>query len=389
MKIVVSAGEVSGDYHGSYLVKELLSLNPHLLFLGLGSERLAAAGVDVRFDISRRGTIGLFEALPNILPVYFIFLKMKRLILEEKPDLVLLIDSQGFNVPLARFCKKAGIKTAYYIPPHEWLWGTPKGARLVAEAADLIVAIFEKERDSYRAAGANVVYFGHPLVDLVRSALTKSEARKLIFAGEPDIIPDRQKTVISICPGSRTQEIKGLLPLLLKSAALIAAELPDARFLIPAASRQIRNDIDELVRAVKPSLPNLKVLDRQPYDALIASDLAICASGTINLEASILGVPNIMVYKLSPLTFFVGKYLLRIADRLKYFSMPNILLNECVVPELTMSRANPKEISREAIYILRDQGHSRQIQNAFSRLRASLGSPGVIRRCAQAILNFT
>lgn len=168
MKIMVSAGEVSGDVHGSYLIKEFKKLRPDIFFFGMGSERLAAEGVDVKFDITKRGTIGILEALPNILPVYSTFLKMKKLLLREKPDLVLLIDSQGFNMPFAKFCKKAGFKTVYYIAPQEWLWGTPRGIKRVADTVDLIVAIFQKEYEAYRAAGANVVYFGHPLVDIVK-----------------------------------------------------------------------------------------------------------------------------------------------------------------------------------------------------------------------------
>ena len=206
---MISAGEVSGDVHGSYLVKELKKLRSDIFFFGMGSERLAAEGVDVKFDISKRGTIGMVEVLPNILPIYLTFLKMKKLLLKEKPDLVLLIDSQGFNMPFAKFCKKVGIKTVYYIAPQEWLWGSPRGVKKVAETLDLIIAIFEKEYEIYKNTGARVVYFGHPLVDMVQAKMTKENARQVFFGDE--ICPS---PVIAICPGSRRQEIRGLLPIL-------------------------------------------------------------------------------------------------------------------------------------------------------------------------------
>lgn len=370
MKIMLSAGEVSGDVHGYYLVRELKKLRPDIYFFGMGSERLAAEGVDIKFDICKRGTIGILEALPNLFPIYSTFLKMKNLLLKEKPDLVLLIDSQGFNMPFAKFCKKAGFKTVYYIAPQEWLWGTQRGVNKVAKAIDLIVAIFEKEFEIYKKAGANVVYFGHPLIDI-------------------DIVNGRNplavngKPVISICPGSRTQEIKGLLPILLKAGELIKKELPEAEFLVPVSSRKLFQEIFDLVGDFRP-----KAVFEQTYDALAASDLAICSSGTINLEASLLGTPNIMVYKLSPLTYFIGMYILKIGQKIKYFSMPNILLEKLVIPELVMKDAMPEKIAAEALDILRNANRREEMKRSFEELRAKLGSPGVIARAAESILDF-
>ena len=371
MKILVSAGEVSGDVHGSYLVKELKKLKPDIYFFGMGSERLAAEGMEVRFDISKRGTIGIFEALPNLLPVYLTFLKMKKLLLQEKPDLVLLVDSQGFNMPFAKFCKKAGFKTVYYIAPQEWLWGTLRGIKHVAGTVDLIVAIFEKEYEAYKKAGANVVYFGHPLVDSVKAAVKAgNEARS-------------PKPVVSICAGSRSQEIKGIFPILLKAAELIKKDIPDAEFIMPVPSTKIIEQMFPLVGDFHP-----KAIAGQTYDILAASDLAICTSGTINLEASLLGTPNIMVYKLSPLTRFIGKYLLGIERKIKYFSMPNILLDEKVIPELVMGEANPERIAEEALSILKDKARREKMKNSFAKLKSQLGSEGVIRRIAETILAF-
>ncbi len=376
-KIMISAGEVSGDTHGTFLVRELKKLNPDIYFFGMGSEKLLAEGVDVKFDLTKRGTIGIFEALPNIIPIYIIYKKLVWLMEKERPDLLLLIDSQGINMPLAKAAKKLGIKTVYYIAPQEWLWGTARGVKKVAKTVDLIVSIFEKEHTIYKQAGGNSVYLGHPLLDIVKPSLSREEARKQFLGKE-------EGPVIALCPGSRTQEIEGLFPILLKAGERIKKELPAARFLIPAASTNMIKKIFGLIGDFRP-----KAIVGHTYDILAASDLALCTSGTINLEASILGTPNIMAYKLSPITYFIGKHILKLGEKLRYFSMPNILMEQRVIPELVMEQANPKQISEEALSILIDSVRQQQMRASFSTLRSKLGSPGVISRCAQEILRFS
>lgn len=377
MKIMVSAGEVSGDLHGSYLVRELKKIDPDIYFFGLGSDRLRAAGVDIRFDVASRGTIGIFEALPHALPIFFVFRRLVDLLKKEKPDFLLLIDSQGINMPLARAAKRLGIKTIYYIPPQEWLWGTPAGLNEVVKIVDLIIAIFEKEFIAYKKAGGNVIYFGHPLLDIVKPSLQRAELRKK-FLGT-----DENNFMISLCPGSRIQEINTLLPILIKSAKIIKKRIPRSTFFIPAASDYIAKIISNRLGSFKNQL-----VIGQTYDLLFASDLALCASGTVNLEASILGVPNIMIYKLSPLTYFIGKHILKIDKKLPFFSMPNIILNENVIPELVMGKADPSTIANEAISILSSPSRISQIKNSFSRLKYLLGEPNVLPNISKSIFQF-
>lgn len=372
-KIMLSAGEVSGDVHGTYLVRELKKLLPDAYFFGMGSEKLLAEGVDVKVDIARRGTIGIFEALPNVIPVYFAYLKMVSLLKSEKPNLLILIDSQGINLPLAKAAKKLGIKTVYYVAPQEWLWGTPKGVKKVSAAIDLIVSIFEKEHEIYKQAGGNSVYFGHPLIDLVKASQSRDTLRQ-------EYLGKTAGPVISLCPGSRPQEIKGLLPILLKAGEEIKKQISAASFIIPAASTDMIKMIFKFIGDFRP-----KAVIGQTDDILAASDLAICTSGTINLEASILGVPNIMVYKLSPITYLIGKYILKIGEKLPYFSMPNLLLEEKAIPELVMQDANPPTIAAEALSILQDPARQQKMQQQFEKLRHKLGQPGVIARCAKEI----
>ncbi|MFH1542329.1 MAG: lipid-A-disaccharide synthase, partial [bacterium] len=282
-KIMISAGEVSGDTHGKYLVRELKKLDPNIYFFGMGSEQLLAEGVDVKVDITKKGSVGILEALPNIVPVYIAFLKMVALMKHVRPDILILIDSQGINMPLAKRAKQLGIRTVYYIAPQEWLWGTDKGVKKVAETVDSIISIFAKEHAVYEKAAANTQYFGHPLIDIVKPTLSKDETRK-------QFLGTTEGPVISLCPGSRTQEIKKLFPILLRAGEIIQKECPQAKFLIPAASNNIIKEIFGLIKDFRP-----KAVVGHTYDILNASDVAICTSGTINLEASILGTPNIMV----------------------------------------------------------------------------------------------
>ncbi|OGC06982.1 lipid-A-disaccharide synthase [candidate division WOR-1 bacterium RIFCSPLOWO2_02_FULL_46_20] len=377
-KIMVSAGEVSGDIHGTHLVREIKRLDPNIYFFGMGSEKLLAEGVDIKVDITKRGTVGIFEAIPNIIPVYLAYKRMASLLRQEKPDLLILIDSQGINMPLAKAAKKLGIKTTYYIAPQEWLWGTERGVKKVSETIDLIISIFEQEHKAYKRAGGKSVYFGHPLIDIVRPELTKEETIS-------QFIGKASGPIISLCPGSRPQEIKGLFPILLKAGELIQKEIPNAKFLIPAASTGMIKEIFNLISEdFRP-----KAVVGHTYDILAASDLAICTSGTINLEASILDTPNIMVYKLHPLTYWLGKYVLKLGEKLKYFSMPNMLLDERVIPELVMRDANPSKIAATAMAILKDKKRQEQMKTDFVDLKLKLGQPGVISRCAEAVTALT
>lgn len=377
MRVMFSAGEISGDLHASFLLKELKKLLPGVYFFGMGGEKLSAAGCDVKLDITALGSIGLFEALPHIFSLNSALSRMKSLLSKERPDLLILVDSQGFNMPLAAVARSLGIKTCYYIPPQEWLWGTPRGLKKVVERIDLVLAIFEKEYLSYKNAGARVFYFGHPLLDIVGPTLSRSEARK-------EFLGDYTGSVVALCPGSRTQEIRALLPLFLGVARILKRQFPKIRFLMPVASSWAKEKILRSLSNV--SLP-INIVEDHNYDVLNCSDLVIAASGTINLESSILGIPNIMVYKLSLLSYLIGKYILKIDKKISFFSMPNILLNEKVIPELIMSSSSPENIAAVALPFLTDPSVRKKTVDGLSRVKARLGSTGAISRCAATIVD--
>ncbi|OGC03427.1 lipid-A-disaccharide synthase [candidate division WOR-1 bacterium RIFOXYA12_FULL_43_27] len=373
MKILVSAGEVSSDLYGSFLVKEIVrtSRDLSLQILGMGGEKLAAAGMDVRCDIIERSSVGLVETLPNIPAIYLVLRKMISLLDKEKPDLVLAIDSQGFNLPLLREAKKRGIKTAYFIPPQEWLWGTEENLKKVVAVCDLIIEIFEDGYKAYKENGGNVKYFGHPILDIAKSTLPKETFLKK--HGLKNAFP-----IISLGLGSRKQELKKLLPKILKTAELVAKEFRGAQFLIPLSNTKFRKTIE---RHLKKYKINAKTIEDSSYNILNASDLLITKSGTINVEACVLNIPNIMMYEVHPFTYWIAEKVLKIKVP-PYFSLPNLIAKEKIIPEFVQKEADPKKIAAEAVKILKNP---QEIKIRMQKVTAALGSPGAIKKISAEI----
>jgi lipid-A-disaccharide synthase len=362
---MMSAAEVSADLLASSLARELKGCD----LFGMGGEKMRSAGVDIRIDITEKSSIGIVEAI-KYLPFQLSTLRaMKNMILSEKPDALILVDAQGFNMPLAAFAKKQGIRTIYYIAPQEWLWGTKKGIRKVAGAIDLIISIFKKEHELYKANGGNSVYFGHPLLDIVRSNMGRQD-----FCRKFGLNPHEK--IIALCPGSRHHEIKNLLPILLD----VAGRIKGAQFVLPISYSKFKNEIED--QLARTSL-NIKVIEGYNHDILANSDLVIAKSGTIILECVCLNTPVIMFYKLSPLTYYIGRYLLGI--KLDHYSMPNILAGRMVVPEYVMGQANADNIYNEAVRILADPQKARA---GYAEIRSLLGNTGATEKAAKKIIEF-
>lgn len=365
LKIMMSALEVSGDVHASFLAKELMDCQ----LFGMGGEKMKAAGVDVRIDATEKSTVGIFESLKYIPSHLATLRKLKKMMEYEKPDAIIFIDAQGFNMLLADHAKKMGVKTIYYIAPQEWLWGTKKGVDKVIGKIDLIISIFKKEHEIFSAAGGNSVYFGHPLLDIVKKNLDRED-----FCKKFNIDP-REK-IVALCPGSRYHEIKDLLPVLMD----VAGKMNGAQFVLPVSSSKF---MDPIKSRISRSKLNIKVIEGSSYDVLGNSDLAIASSGTIILECVCLGTPVIMFYKLSPVTYYIAKYLLKI--KLPFYSMPNLLAGRMVVPEFIMGEATSDNLYNAALDILKDPAKAKK---GFDEVRAFLGSPGAIRKSAQKIIEF-
>lgn len=375
IKIMMSAGEVSGDIHGAALARELKKLNSALHLFGMGGEKMRLAGVDIKYDLSAKGTVGIVEILKFLPSILLGFFVMKRLLKKERPDLLVLIDYQGFNMMLAKYAKKLGIKTVYYIAPQEWLWGTTKGVKKVVATIDKLLCIFEDESRIYKENGGNAVYVGNPNVDTARPGSTKEDFCKT--AGLNPKFP-----IFGIFPGSRHQELDTLLPVFAGAAQLIKKKIPNAQFIIALSSLQFKKKISSFLEKRRINIP---VVYGRSHDILGSSNVAIAASGTIIMEASIINTPAIMAYKISAVTYFIAKHIVKI--KLPYFTMPNIIANKMIVPEIMQSEATGQNIADKAVQLLTDQEAIKNIKEGYRQVRSRLGAPGAVKRAAEEILS--
>jgi len=366
------AGEVSGDLHGSLLARSLKVLAPDIKLFGMGGPRMKEMGVDIKFDVIRYANIGIWENAKN----YFftmrrVFHKIKKVVQVENPRCIVLIDYQGFNLALARFVKRKGIPLVYYIPPQYWAWRT-SNAKTVASLIDKIIAILPYEEEAYRKVGADVVFTGNPLIDIVKVPYSRDEICKML-------ILDPNVPIIGLFPGSRFSEVKRLLPVMLKSAEILHSQIPKVQFVLPVAAVHLKSEIEMIV---KKSNISVKIIDGRSYEVMAVSNFLIICSGLATLEAAILGAPMVVIYKVSFLTSLIAKILLKIPQ----VSPPNILARREIVPELLQDKANPENIAWTVSDILSNPGKIKEMKKGLTEAVSKLGPPGASSRAAEIII---
>lgn len=373
--LFLSAGEVSGDLHGARLAEALRERSPDVRLLGLGSFRMEAAGVELTGDVTRYSAVGLLEHLPGVRPIARALADAKARILAERPDGVVLIDYQGMNMQLARFCKAAGIPTFYYISPQEWIWGFKGGPRKVVAVSDLILAVFEKEHEVYRQAGGRVEFVGHPLLDMVPPSTERGQlAHRLgVDVGEP---------IVALFPGSRRMEIERLLPPMLEACERILKHAPTAQFLLPVASPALAELVAK-VRARRPGLDVRLVSDVPGMALMQLADVVLGASGTVILEAAVVGTPVVACYKVGRIAAFIARRLMKEP----YVTLPNIVADEPIVPELLQEEANGQRMADEVVTLLQEPRARAVMISRLGVVRSKLGTPGAIGRAADRILS--
>lgn len=373
MKIMFSAGEASGDMHGANLAKAIKKIAPDTKLIGMGGAKMAAAGVEIVYDIKGLGFIGVGEILRKI-PFFFrlrdfLIAKMKA----EKPDLLVCIDYPGFNMRLIKKAKAAGIPVVYFILPTIWAWHKSRG-KVIAQYTDLAISLFPFEEAIYKAIGTHVVYVGHPLRDVVHADMTKEEAYRY-FGLDP-----KRQTVL-LMPGSRMQEVKGLLPYMLGAAKLLLEENPTLQFILPRASTIDREVLDGFVR--EADVP-VVIADDHVYDMMNVATVAIAASGTATLETALMGLPTILIYRVAALTYTLAKILVHV----QYIGLPNIITGRCIVPEIWQDDVTAENIAKKIKPILTDPACWEQMHQDMISVRTTMGDSGANERIAQTILEF-
>ena len=371
-KIMMLAGEASGDMHGANLARALQELDPQVELIGMGSSLMAAAGVKLAFDVTALSTVGFAEAIKSIKTLKRIIQQLADLMDQEKPDAMVLIDYPGFNMEVAKVAKEKGIPLVYYFSPTAWAWGRGR-AKKVASLVTKVASVLPFEADVYREAGADVEFVGHPLLDIVKPTLSKEE-----FYQQHALDPE--KPIIGLLPGSRRQEIDSLLPALLEAAQIIKKRFPEVQFLLPLAHTVSRQEIEERVKAKGLEI---KVIEGQAYELMTVSDIIVVASGTATLEAACLGAPMVIVYRVSFSTWLLGKMLLKIP----HIGMPNIIAGKEIVPELIQHQATGLKISEKAIDLLENPEKLAQIKRELQIVREKLGGEGAVKRAAQLVLD--
>ncbi|MFA5004728.1 MAG: lipid-A-disaccharide synthase [Candidatus Omnitrophota bacterium] len=368
--ILIVCGEPSGDLLAGSLASQIRALDPQIKINAVGGQALTQSKANVFYNIKDLAVMGLFDVLKNIPK----FLKLKQIVLdkirEEKPDAVILVDFSGFNLRLAKDINNQA-PVIYYVSPQIWA-SRPGRIRQIKKFIRRMIVLFKFEEELYRSAGVDTYFAGHPLVDIVKIKQNKEEFLK-------DNALDPQKTTIALLPGSRKQEIKHILPVMLKTAGLIAKKYPQAQFIIA------RSENVELVtyqRMVKASSLNIKIIEGRTHDCLNAADLSLVCSGTATLEAGLVGNPFLIVYKMSLLNYL----LYRPQVKIPFIGIINIIAQKKIIPEFIQFKACAENISFEAVALLNDPKLQQKMQNDLKDACVNLGSSGASLRAAQSIL---
>lgn len=359
--VLFSAGESSGDQHAAHMFQEMRKLNSNLRAVGMGGGKMRQAGVDIRFDSSGIGVIGLVEILKHYGEIRRALKLMKAIVADEKPDLLVCVDYKEFNLKLAQFAKQRGVKVLFYVSPQVWAW-RPGRVKTYGKAIDMMAVIFPFETAYYQAENVPVRYVGHPSVDKVHPL--RGRAEDLVLFGL-----DGHRPVVGILPGSRANEIKRMLPVMLQAAEVLAASRPELQFVLPQAD----SVSDEVLQGylASCSMP-VKVVKQQTYDAIQCCDAIMTTSGTASLEIALLGVPMLIAYRLSPLTYWLGKLLVKIP----FIGLPNIIAGKRIVKEFIQDEVTPNKLAEEIEALLRDQVYRDTVVTELGWVRQQLGQGG-------------
>lgn len=366
-RIVVSAGEASGDRHAAALVTALRARHPGLRIGGMGGTALAAAGVELWVDSSELGVIGLGELIGKYFRIRRALAAMQRRLAAERPDLLICVDYKEFNFRLARAAKAAGVKVLFYVSPQVWAW-RPQRVLAYGRAVDHMAVIFPFEVPFYQAHGIPVTYVGHPLAGQVHSALSPSQARQ-------EFGIDPKGPVFGILPGSRQNELQRLLPIMLDAARLLAAEFPAASFILPAADSLPQAGIDAALS--RTPLP-IQVVRGRFYDVLSACDAVMTASGTATLECALMGVPMAICYRLSPLSYWLATRLVRVS----WIGLPNIVAETQIVREFIQHQATAANLAGELRRLLCDEAYAESMRDGLREVARRIGRQDGIRALA-------
>ena len=368
LKVMIIAGETSGDHHGARLVAAMRRIDENIRFFGIGGPAMARQGVQIVVDSSNLSVVGITEVFSRLPGLLGGLRTVKRAVAEKRPDLVILIDFPDFNLHMARHVKRYAIPVLYYISPQLWAWRSGR-IKTIRRYVDRMAVILPFEKEFYDRRGVPVTFVGHPLLDHI-PLFPEADA------DSPDA--DGQKTrTIGLLPGSRGQEIRRNLPVMLAAASRLNRGHKGFSFVVSVAPGIDADWVEDFIRPYRNTL-DIETEKAGVEKVLTCCCLAVAASGTVTLEAAIYGVPMVIVYRVSPVSFLLGRSLIRV----KFIGLANIIADRPVVPELIQHDATPGNIASVVSGILEDTGKYEQTRKDLRRVREKLGEPGASRKTA-------
>ena len=366
---MIIAGEVSGDLHGASLIKELKALDGEINIYGIGGDKMKEAGMNIIYHINKMAFLGFAEVVRHLPFIKEVKNDLIKTAAKNQIKNVVLIDYPGFNLSIAKKFKKLNLKLIYYISPQIWAWGAGR-IKKIKSLINKMLVVFPFEEKLYKDAGVDVEFVGHPLLERIKeyNFLSKEE----LYA---KFNLDKKKEILLILPGSRNHEVEKIFPECIKAAEKLAAEF---NMQVVAACSP---NIDESILGSITSSHNFKIIKGYTYDLLKYSKIGIVKSGTSTLEAGLLELPMVIVYKTSYLTYLIGKNLIKVDN----IGMANIIAGEKVAVELIQHEVNKELVYKECKKLLSDKNLYNSIKNKLSGIKEKIGSEGASKKAAKAI----
>ncbi len=368
-KILIIAGDPSGDIHGANLIRNLQQIYPQLEIYVLGGEKMQAEKINFLYNLVDLTVIGFFEVLKKIGDFWKVFNLVKLFLKKEKPDAIVLIDAPGFNLRVANVAKKMGIPVVYYVSPQVWAWGKNR-IKKISRLVKKMLVFFSFEERMYKREKIDVSFVGHPMLDVINPDKNKSQICSMLGLKE-------ENPIIGIMPGSRKQEIDYLLPEMLNISKIIISRIPQSQFVFPLSG----NISMDYIKQFKIPEESFKVVRDKDYNIRNIMNVALVASGTATLENACLGVPMIIMYRVSRISYFLAKRLIKVP----YIGLVNIIAGEKIVPEFIQDEIKSEAIAQKALTWLKSPQTLLEIKEKLHIVREKLGKPGASRRAAEEI----
>jgi lipid-A-disaccharide synthase len=368
LRLLLSSGEPSGDLYGAEMIRHLRLSCPGLSVFGLGGDHLQAQGSALVAHVRELAVVGLFEVISHLRRIRQVFRELLAEVDRQRPDLAVLVDYPDFNLRLARELHRRGIPVVYYVSPQLWAWRGGR-IRIIRDTVRRMIVIFPFEEALYRDAGVPVTFVGHPLVDLVHPHPSREA-----FLDELGLDP--QRPTLALLPGSRPKEVRHNLPPLAGAVRQLRSRHPELQFVLAAAPSL---EID-LIRGLLGDLPVPIVQDRT-HAVVGAATLALVASGTATVETALLGTPMLVVYRLSALTYALGRPLVKVP----HYAMVNLIAGRRVVPELIQGDFTPSRVAQEVSALIENPQRMTEMRRDLAAVRDRMGPPGASARAAEAV----